>query len=208
MSINRDSREEKSNELARLGEEVAGLRESPLFEYRQKNKFHPVFGEGNPEAAVMFIGEAPGKQEAIKGRPFVGASGRVLNELLNGIGLEREDIYITNVVKDRPPKNRDPRRDEIELYSPFLSKQIGIIQPKVIATLGRFAMEFVLEQMGAAEQGQQISKLHGRPIKATAEFGPVTILPLYHPAVALYNRDQKQTLEDDFQALKRLIQLP
>lgn len=153
----------------------------------------------------MFIGEAPGKQEAIKGRPFVGASGRVLNELLNGIGLEREDVYITNVVKDRPPKNRDPRQDEIEFYSPFLSQQIAIIQPEVIATLGRFAMEFVLEQMGAAEKGQQISKLHGRPIQAEAQFGPVIILPLYHPAVALYNRDQKQTLENDFQVLKGIL---
>lgn len=196
---------EKEEALTRLAGEVAELTQSPLYEHRQENGFHPVFGEGDPDADILFIGEAPGEQEAKKGRPFVGASGRVLNKLLKGIGLEREDVYITNVVKDRPPNNRDPRREEIELYSPFLSQQIEIIQPKIIATLGRFAMDFVLAQCNSDQAGQKISELHGRPIRVEAPFGSLTVVPLYHPAVALYNRDQQQTLEDDFQVLKAHI---
>lgn len=199
------SENHKADKLARLAQEVAELTESPLYEYRQENKFHPVFGEGDPDADILFIGEAPGKQEAKQGRPFVGASGSVLNELLDSIGLAREDVYITNVVKDRPPGNRDPRQEEIDLYVPYLSQQIEIIQPQVIATLGRFAMEFVLAQFGLDEPGQKISKIHGRPLETEAEYGRVTIVPLYHPAVALYNRDQRQTLADDFKVLQDLV---
>lgn len=199
------SENHKADKLARLAQAVAELTESPLYEYRQENKFHPVFGEGDPDADILFIGEAPGKQEAKQGRPFVGASGGVLNELLDSIGLAREDVYITNVVKDRPPGNRDPRQEEIDLYVPYLSQQIEIIQPQVIATLGRFAMEFVLAQFGLDEPGQKISKIHGRPLETEAEYGRVTIVPLYHPAVALYNRDQRQTLADDFKVLQDLV---
>jgi uracil-DNA glycosylase len=195
----------KSEKLARLAQEVAGLTQSPLYQYRLENNFHPVFGEGSPDAGVLFIGEAPGKQEAQKGRPFVGASGRVLNKLLQSIGLERDDVYITNVVKDRPPDNRDPRQEEINLYAPFLAQQIEIIQPRVIATLGRFAMDFVLARFNLPETGQKISQLHGRPIEAQAQFGPLTILPLYHPAVALYNQDQQKTLEADFRVLQEIL---
>jgi len=195
----------KVERLAVLAQAVDELSASPLYAYRQENNYHSVFGEGDAEANVLFIGEAPGEQEAKKGRPFVGASGRMLSELLESIGLAREDVYITNVVKDRPPDNRDPRPDEIELYAPFLVQQIDIIQPKVIATLGRFAMEFVLAQFGLAQEGQKISQLHGRPLETEAGYGRVTILPLYHPAVGLYNRSQRDILEQDFQVLQKFL---
>jgi DNA polymerase len=188
-----------------LAEEVENLHESPLYDFRRENGYKPVVGEGSLDASVMFIGEAPGEQEAKTGRPFVGASGNVLSELLADIGLEREDVYITNVVKDRPPDNRDPRSEEIALYTPFLIRQLRIIQPKVIATLGRFAMEFVLEQFNLPLQGEKISDLHGKPIAVQTDDGEVTIIPLYHPAVALYNRNQRKTLEADFKVLRRHI---
>jgi DNA polymerase len=195
----------KAKKLADLAEEVTQLTASPLYTFRQENKYHPVFGEGDPDAELLFIGEAPGEQEAKKGRPFVGASGRILNELLDSIALEREDVYITSVLKDRPPKNRDPQQQEIELYAPFLAQQIEIIQPKVIAPLGRFAMEFVLAHFGLDKVKQLISKVHGHAFTTKAAYGDVTIVPLYHPAVALYNRDQRKTLEDDFQVLRRFL---
>jgi len=196
---------DKEKLMQKVAGEIDALSQSPLYAFRRENKYQAVVGEGSLDAAVMFIGEAPGKSEAQQGRPFVGASGRVLSELLEEIGLEREDVYITNVVKDRPPNNRDPQRDEIALYTPFLLRQIEIIQPKVIATLGRFAMDFILAQFNLPVTGEKISQLHGKPIAVQADFGEVTLIPLYHPAVALYNRDQRQTLVEDFQVLRQYI---
>lgn len=193
----------KKARMEKVAAEIDGLLQSPLYDYRRENGYQPVVGEGNVDADVMFIGEAPGEREAKTGRPFVGASGSVLDELLEGIGLEREDVYITNVVKDRPPDNRDPRADEIALYTPFLLQQIDIIEPEVIATLGRFAMEFILEHFNLPLKGEKISELHGKPIAAQMDGREVTLIPLFHPAVALYNRDQRSTLEEDFQVLKR-----
>ncbi len=195
----------KPQQMDAIQQEIEALTASPLYDYRLENGYQPVIGEGSPDAAVMFIGEAPGKQEAKTGRPFVGAAGRVLDELLESIGLAREQVYITNVVKDRPPDNRDPKEEEIELYAPFLRRQIGIIQPKVIATLGRFAMQFILETFERPEQDRKISSLHGEPITAEADYGEVIILPLYHPAVALYRRDQRDTLEEDFRVLRKYL---
>ncbi|MDX1662571.1 MAG: uracil-DNA glycosylase [Candidatus Promineifilaceae bacterium] len=191
--------------MEQIAAELHDLEVSPLYDFRIENDYHVVVGEGDVDADLMFIGEAPGAQEAKSGRPFVGASGRVLNELLETIGLDRDDVYITNVVKDRPPDNRDPHVVEIELYTPFLMRQLEIIEPKVIATLGRFAMEFVLEQFDVPRHGQKISDLHGQPMGIEAPYGPVTLIPLYHPAVALYNRSQRSTLEEDFQVLKRFL---
>jgi DNA polymerase len=196
---------DKEAQLEVLAEEIRNLDESSLYAYRKNHNYHSVFGEGDADADILFIGEAPGKQEAKSGRPFVGAAGRVLDELLQSIDLEREDVYITNVVKDRPPDNRDPKPEEIELYTPFLLEQIDIIQPKVIATLGRFAMEFILDQFDLEPEEQKISKLHGQVLEAEASYGPISVVPLYHPAVALYRSDQKETLKDDFQALKQFI---
>jgi uracil-DNA glycosylase len=195
---------DKREQLEQIAEAVRNLTASPLYEYRTKNNYHMVFGEGNPDAEILFIGEAPGEWEAKKGQPFVGASGRMLNELLAGIGLAREEIYVTNVVKDRPPSNRDPNRAEIELYTPFLLRQIEVIQPKAIATLGRFAMDFIFATFDMPQQGEKISALHGKVLTAQTPYGEIAVVPLFHPAVALYNQSQKQTLVDDFQVLKKI----
>ncbi len=200
-----DAATTKQKQLSAIAQEVEKLTESPLYEYRTQNKYHMVFGEGDPDADVMFIGEAPGEWEAKKGKPFVGASGRMLNELLQTIGLSRENTYITNVVKDRPPGNRDPQKGEIELYTPFLLRQIEVIQPKVIATLGRFAMDYIFETFAMPEQGEKISRIHGKVLKAQTPYGEIAVVPLFHPAVALYNENQKQTLVEDFQALQQFV---
>lgn len=194
---------DKTAAMQQLADELENLSESPLYSFRQENNYHPVIGEGSVDADILFIGEAPGEQEAKSGRPFVGASGRVLNELLETINLDRDSVYITNVVKDRPPDNRDPRVDEINLYAPFLWQQIEIIEPKVIATLGRFAMEFILDHFNMPLEGEKISDLHGKPIAAKTDGRDVTIIPLFHPAVALYSRNQRSTLEEDFKVLQR-----
>ncbi len=196
---------DKAAQLNTVAEAVKNLTDSPLYTYRQQNKYHPVIGEGSLDAALMIIGEAPGASEAKTGRPFVGASGRFLDTLFESIGVRREDVYITNIVKDRPPENRDPSAEEIRLYAPFLVKQINIIQPRVIATLGRFSMDFILELFHVPEHGQKISVLHGKPLSAHAAYGSLTIVPLYHPAVALYRTDLKATLQQDFQSLKPLL---
>jgi uracil-DNA glycosylase family 4 len=196
---------DKTAQLAEIAEQVQDLSDSPLYEYRKKHKYSVVLGEGDPDARILFVGEAPGLEEARSGRPFVGAAGRILDELLESIGLGRQQVYITNVVKDRPPDNRDPAPAEIETYAPFLWRQIQIIQPRVIVTLGRFAMDFVLQQFNLKEWGQKISRLHGQPLQARAAYGDVTIVPLYHPAVALYNPNAKETIQTDFQVLRPFV---
>lgn len=196
---------DRNERMALIAEEITNLTQSSLYEFRQQRHYHPVIGEGNLDAPIMIVGEAPGEAEAKSGRPFVGASGRFLNELLASIGLERQEIYITNVVKDRPPENRDPTTQEIALYSPFLVQQIDIIRPTVIVTLGRFAMEFMLKLLNAEEQGGKISALHGRVIKAQASYGTVSLVPLFHPAVALYTTARRDELMSDFQVLKEFI---
>ncbi|HXF63971.1 MAG TPA: uracil-DNA glycosylase [Caldilineaceae bacterium] len=195
----------RSAQMAALADEVRNLRASPLYEFRVANRYKPVIGEGSLDAFIMFIGEAPGEAEAKSGRPFVGASGRLLDELLRGIGLERSSVYITNVVKDRPPENRDPTREEIELYTPILLRQIDIIRPKVIVTLGRFALAFMLDLLGIRPPEAKISKLHGQVLQGVAPYGPVSLVPLFHPAVALYSTPSKATLVKDFQVLKQFL---
>lgn len=197
--------EERFEEMKKIRDELLHLKESPLFEYRVANKFFPVVGEGSHTAHIMFVGEAPGKNEAETARPFCGRSGRVLDELLESIKLNRSDVFITNIVKDRPPENRDPTEDEIKVYAPFLNRQINIIQPKVIATLGRFSMSYVMNHFGLGSQVGQISALHGKEFVAKTDYGSVTIIPIYHPAVALYDGSNKQTLLDDFAVLKKYI---
>src|SRR3989344_1512783 len=146
-----------------------------------------VFGDGSAEAELVFIGEAPGKSEDEQGLPFVGAAGRFLNEMLAMIGLKRGDVYITNIVKYRPPGNRDPYPDEKTAFLPFLRAQLEVIKPKIVVTLGRHSMECFLP-------GLQISKCHGQPKRYQGQ----VYLPLFHPAAALYNGGMRQTLIDDF----------
>lgn len=196
---------ERETAMAQIKQELERLHESPLYAYRKENGYSVVTGEGDLNAAIVLVGEAPGKREAETGRPFVGASGKVLDELLQSIGLDRSAVYITNVVKDRPPENRDPHKEEIELYKPFLMRQLAVIRPRVVATLGRFAMDFVLEAFDMPEKGQKISRLHGKTLQAHTAFGELIVLPLYHPAVALYARGKRATLEEDFQTLKQFV---
>jgi len=140
--------EEKFVKMQEVRNDILQLKESPLYEYRIKNKYFPVVGEGSHTAHILFIGEAPGKNEAETGRPFCGKSGKVLDNMLESIKLNRSDVYITNIVKDRPQENRDPTEEEIKIYAPFLDRQIDIIQPQVIATLGRFSMAYIMNRFG------------------------------------------------------------
>jgi DNA polymerase len=196
---------EKKALLQDIQQALENLEESPLYAYRQKNHYQPVVGEGSLDASILFIGEAPGAKEAQTGQPFVGSAGKVLNEMLEKMGLNREDVYITNIVKDRPPDNRDPRSEEIDLYAPFLSQQINLIRPKVIATLGRFAMDFILEKFDHSDHGKKIGELHGRILTVEAAYGSISMLPLYHPAATFYNRSLRPEFEADFQKLTAFI---
>lgn len=196
---------DRAAQFEQIAEEVRNLTTSPLYPLRQEKGYLPVIGEGNLNSAIMLIGEAPGEKEAKTGRPFVGASGRLLDELLDSIGAQRQDVYITNIVKDRPPDNRDPSPEELHLYAPFLLRQIEILQPQVILTLGRFAMDFILELFDLPEKGTKISELHGKPLAAQTTYGPVIIVPLFHPAVALYNLDRRETLLHDFKVVKQYL---
>lgn len=197
--------EDKKVAMKAVRDEVFALTTSPLYEERIKNKVFPVIGEGSYSAKIMFIGEAPGKNEAKTGKPFCGTAGKILDELLASISLPRDSIYITNIVKDRPPFNRDPLPDEIVAYGPFLDRQIEIIEPQVIATLGRYSMNYIMKKFDLEFELEPISKAHGKTYKAKASYGAITIVPLYHPAVAIYNNKTKDTLMHDFQILKQFI---
>lgn len=153
-----------------------------------------VFGDGNINAQIVLIGEAPGKQEDLQGLPFVGASGRFLSEMLETIELKREDVYITNIVKYRPPSNRDPLPEEKRTFMKYLQAQLDVIRPKLIVTLGRHSMNCFLPDL-------QISKAHGVPVKHAGQ----VILPLYHPAAALYNGGMRQTLLNDFALIPNIL---
>lgn len=189
--------------MKKIERELLNFKESPLYKYRKENNFVPVVGQGSFDARIVFIGEAPGKNEAMTGRPFCGASGKILDELLAHIKINRENVYITNVVKDRPENNRDPKPEEIELYAPFLNKQLEIIKPKVIATLGRFSMEYIMNKFGLEDKIKIISKIHGEKIKVKTPWGEIWVIPLYHPAVAVYNRNQLSLLKKDFEILTK-----
>lgn len=157
-----------------------------------------VMGGGNADADIVLIGEAPGKNEDIKGEPFVGAAGRFLDEMLAAAGMVRADIYITNIVKYRPPNNRDPEPQEKHDFWPYLLRQLEIIQPKVILTLGRHSGAAFIPDL-------HISRDHGRPRHVKFHASEWLVIPLYHPAAALYNGSMRQTLIDDFVAVKQLI---
>lgn len=154
-----------------------------------------VMGDGNPGADVVFIGEAPGAQEDEQGLPFVGRAGQFLNDMLQLINLSRADVYITNIVKYRPPNNRDPSDEEKAEFLPYLLKQIAIIKPKVIVTLGRHSMEAFLP-------GLRISQAHGQPKRKAG----LVYMPLYHPAAALYNGGMRETLIEDFKKIPKVIE--
>jgi len=188
----------RSEQLKIIRDEIWSLKTSSLYAERIKNKAFAVIGEGDHYAKIMFVGEAPGKNEAATGRPFCGESGKVLNELFKLVGIERESVYITNIVKDRPPGNRDPFPEEIATYAPFFDRQIAIIQPLLIATLGRFSMDYVMRKFELEAQIEPIGRIHGQVFRAIAEYGEIKISPLYHPAVAVYDRTKFKILAADF----------
>lgn len=180
--------------LADIAAQAEACRKCALCEGRT----NVVPGFGNPEARVMLIGEAPGKNEDLQGRPFVGAAGKYLTELLGYAGLTREDVFIANVLKCRPPSNRNPQPDEIELCTPFLRDQVRAIGPEYLVTMGNFATKFILK----TDRG--ITGLHGRPQMA----GRFIVYPVFHPAAAIYDRSKRDALEADFAALGERLKQP
>jgi uracil-DNA glycosylase len=179
--------------------------DSPLYSYRTENRFFPVFGDGNADANIMVIGQAPGEKEAKEGVVFTGPSGEVLDDLLASIDLKREDIFITNIVLDRTPKNRDPLPEELAFYGNYLDRMIEIIQPRVIVPLGGYAMAYILKKFDLPEKTGKIGQLHGKLIQTAASYGDLHVLPMYHPANTLYNPSQKPVLREDFAKLKMFI---
>jgi uracil-DNA glycosylase family 4 len=176
--------------LTELCEEIASCQRCALSQSRK----NPVPGEGPDDADIVFIGEGPGFHEDQQGRPFVGAAGHFLEELLEGIGLRREDVYICNVIKCRPPGNRDPLPEEIEACKPYLDRQIEIISPRMIVTLGRFSMERYFP-------GAKISQIHGQARK----IGGIIYYPMYHPAAALHQPRWRQLVQDDIAKIPELL---
>jgi len=184
--------------LEDIADEIRACRRCPLWTHRT----NAVPGEGNPNAEIMFIGEAPGRNEDLQGRPFVGAAGKLLTELLSSIGLTRDEVYITNVIKCRPPNNRDPKKEEIETCSQYLDEQIALIKPKIIVTLGRHSTRYILEKAGY--KVKSIMAIRGKVHEVVLGDLRVKVLPTLHPAAALYNPALRSLLEKDFQLLMSL----
>jgi DNA polymerase len=185
----------KKEQIAKVAQKI---RENNICPELREQATQLVMGDGNPDADIVFIGEAPGKNEDEQGLPFVGAAGKFLNEMLATIDLKREDVYITNIVKYRPPNNRDPLPEEKKAFWPYLLKQLQIIEPKIIVTLGRHSMEYFLPDM-------KISQIHGQPKRIQFGDKKLVILPLYHPAAALYNGGMRQTLIEDFDTIPTIL---
>ncbi|HEY8103787.1 MAG TPA: uracil-DNA glycosylase [Gaiellaceae bacterium] len=181
--------------LAAYKDETLGCTRCPLADTRTQ----VVFGAGDPNAELMFVGEAPGFHEDQQGVPFVGQAGKLLETLLNGIGLTRADVYIANVLKCRPPGNRDPQPDEIEACESHLFHQIELIRPTLVATLGNFATKLL------SGKPTGITRVHGVPQEVALGGNAVTLYPLYHPAAALYTRSMLSVLEEDFARIPQLL---
>ena len=167
-----------------------------------KTRILPVIGQGDHQAKVVLIGEAPGSNEDKTGVPFCGAAGAILDELLNSINYKREDVYICNILKCRPPNNRNPETDEIKACTPYLEEQFQAINPQIICSLGNYATSYILEKYGEKEV-QSIGQIHGRVFEIKTNFGLVKIIPLYHPATVVYNRNMIEILKSDFKILKK-----
>jgi len=190
----------KEEDIKKLMLSVENCRKCDLWKTRKK----PVFGEGSIDTDILFVGEAPGYNEDLQGRPFVGKAGKILDELLKSIGLRRNDIYIANILKCRPPNNRNPLKTEIDACTENLDKQIEIIQPKIIVSMGNFACSYIFEKFGL--KYDKISNVHGKIFQINTIFGNVKIIPMYHPAVATYNPNTKNTLLADFKIIKKAIE--
>ena len=184
--------------LQLLKEQILNCKKCDLY----KTRTNPVIGEGSLNADILFIGEAPGFNEDKQGKPFVGQAGKIFDELLNFINLKREKIYITNILKCRPPNNRNPTQEEIKICSSYLNKQINVIKPKVICCLGNFATDYILKKFGLKDKIQGISKIHGKVFSVSSLSGLIKIIPIYHPAVVTYNPNMLKILKKDFEKIK------
>jgi len=187
---------EKAHAMRALEEEIIAKNITPEL---AEQAIQLVIGDGNLDADIVFIGEAPGKKEDEQGVPFIGAAGKFLNVMLEEAGMVRSDVYITNIVKYRPPNNRDPSPDEKAAFWPYLLRQLQIINPKVVITLGRHSMEYFLP-------GEKIGEVHGQPKRIAFGDHKIVIMPLFHPAAALYNGSLRQTLIDDFLKVPTVIE--
>ncbi len=185
--------------LDEIGEEIRRCKRCPL----HLTRTNAVPGEGNPRARIVFVGEAPGRNEDLQGRPFVGAAGKLLTELLEKIGLTREEVFITNVVKCRPPNNRDPRPEEISACLPFLERQLRIIDPEVVVALGRHSALTLLKLAGKEERS--IMRIRGKVFDVEIFGRRRKIIPTLHPAAALYNPKLRPLLEKDFNELGEIL---
>jgi uracil-DNA glycosylase family 4 len=192
------SAEERREELVRVFREASGCIRCPLHQGRTK----VVFGNGNANADLMFVGEAPGQQEDLQGLPFVGRAGNLLDQLLDEVGLKRADVFVANVLKCRPPGNRDPQPEEIETCRPYLARQVELIEPKVICTLGNFATKLLTR----SQRG--ITGVHGRPQVHELGGRAVRVYPIYHPAAALRSTKVLEELREDFRRLPELLEEP
>ena len=190
------SAEERREELVQLYREVQECRRCPLYATRTQ----VVFGAGNADADLMFVGEAPGFHEDQQGIPFVGAAGKLLDKLLEEIGMQRGDIFIANVLKSRPPGNRDPQLEEIEACKPYLTKQIELIEPRVICTLGNFSTKLL------TRRNDGITRVHGQPQDHVIAGLPIRLYPIYHPAAGLRSTAMLETLREDFKQLPALLE--
>ncbi len=187
-------------EFEQLAQKAKGCRECQLWE----NRTNVVFGEGEIDSRVMLIGEAPGRREDAQGRPFVGRAGQLLDEVLHSAGINRPEMYITNIVKCRPPQNRNPHAREISTCTQlYLNEQLIFMQPRILVTMGNFATTYILEKYG--QRVDSISKIHGQVLQLSSLSHSFLVIPVYHPAAAIYNPELKDSLEHDFTLIKKQI---
>ncbi len=181
--------------LKEVAVEIQACKKCGLCETRN----NPVPGEGDPKANIVFVGEAPGYNEDMQGKPFVGAAGRVFGELLASAGLKRSEVFVTNILKCRPPGNRNPQPDEIRACTPYLDRQLKAISPVMVCTLGNFATAYILTKFGLKPEA--IGKIHGQVLNVDTLEYHLKIVPMYHPATVTYNPNMRQVLVDDLKAL-------
>ncbi|MDG6218353.1 MAG: uracil-DNA glycosylase [Candidatus Thermoplasmatota archaeon] len=190
---------QKSHQMEKLSKEITNCKQCELW----KTRTHPVIGEGSLNAKLFFIGEAPGFNEDKQGRPFVGRAGKILDDLIESVGLKREEVYIANILKCRPPNNRNPFASEIQACSAFLKTQLQLIDPSIIIPMGSFATEYVFNTFNLPFT--KISELHGKMYSTKTLYNTKTILPMYHPAVATYNPNNKTILLTDIKKVEPFI---
>ena len=189
----------QENNIKKINNEIRSCEKCNLY----KTKKNYVLGSGFLNWNLILVGEAPGYNEDLKGIPFVGKAGKILDELLYSINIDRKNVYITNILKCRPPKNRNPLSNEIKQCTKYLDEEINIIKPTVISPLGNFASKFILEKYDF--NFEKISLTHGKILRNKLKYGNINIIPQYHPAVAVYNKNMIKTLEKDFKIIKNLL---